>query len=103
MNVLSALVDIHKNNIIHCDLKPDNFLLFSSDNFILDTSMNEEDSENLSAEADDEDQIVKLTDFGLSHIISQGNTKTYIKYPCGSYGYSAPEKKSVNKKKLIFF
>jgi serine/threonine protein kinase len=44
----------------------------------------------------DQDHLVKITDFGLAHIISQGNTKAYLKYPCGSFGYSAPEKKSVS-------
>jgi serine/threonine protein kinase len=45
---------------------------------------------------DEEDHTVKITDFGLAHIISQGNTKAYLKYSCGSFGYSAPEKKNVS-------
>jgi len=91
LNVLYGLAEIHKNNVIHCDLKPDNFLLFSSDPLDLNTS-NDDDS-NMSGELD-ELQIVKLTDFGLAHIISQDNSKTFMKYHCGSFGYSAPEKKS---------
>jgi serine/threonine protein kinase len=94
LNILYGLADIHKSNVIHCDIKPDNFLLFTND-YELNTSSNEDDSENISLV--DQDHLVKITDFGLAHIISQGNTRTYLKHPCGSFGYSAPEKKSVSK------
>ena len=96
MNILSALSDIHRNNVIHCDIKPENFLLFIGESN--STSKNNIDDEENSMEIDDDEEIesvIKLTDFGLSHIISNGNTKAYLKFPCGSYGYSAPEKKSV--------
>jgi len=92
LNVLYGLADIHKNNVIHCDLKPDNFLLFTTDPLDMNNSNDELEDNNFFGEI--EEEIIKLTDFGLSHIISKGNTKTFMKYHCGSFGYSAPEKKS---------
>ena len=96
MNILTALSDIHRNNVIHCDIKPENFLLFI-ENSNSESNNNIDEDENSMDNDDDEeiDSVVKLTDFGLSHIISNGNTKAFLKFPCGSYGYSAPEKKSV--------
>ena len=45
IDILYGIADVHKNNVIHCDLKPDNLLLFTNDYF-LNTSSNQDDSEN---------------------------------------------------------
>ncbi len=94
MNILSALSEIHRNNVIHGDIKPDNFLLFNTDESSTYYE-NRDNQSDIEDEEEDYDRIIKLTDFGLSHIISNGNTKTYMKHPLGTYGYIAPEVKSV--------
>lgn len=39
----------------------------------------------------DPNSLLKLTDFGLAHIIPSGRKKAFMKYKCGTFGYSAPE------------
>ena len=34
---------------------------------------------------------LKLTDFGLSHIISDGDKVAFAKFTCGTHNYKAPE------------
>jgi len=53
----------HRHKIVHRDLKPENLLL-------------------------DEDLNVKIADFGLSNIMTDGN---FLKTSCGSPNYAAPE------------
>ena len=105
MNILSALSVIHNNNIIHCDIKPDNFLLFRSENLVESLNIDDELSLNSSDENEEMlERMIKLTDFGLSHRIPIGQSKAYLKFPFGSYGYTAPEIKSVislNKIELL--
>lgn len=62
--ILLAIEELHKNDIIYRDLKPDNVVL-------------------------DEDGHACLTDFGLSKegVLDKRNTKSF----CGSYAYLAPE------------
>ncbi|PSR75728.1 hypothetical protein BD289DRAFT_447468 [Coniella lustricola] len=64
--LLSALAYLHRHNITHRDVKPDNILVSSMTPF-----------------------IVKLTDFGLSKMVD--TEKTFLKTFCGTLLYCAPE------------
>lgn len=83
LDVLTGLKEIHKFNIIHCDIKPQNFLLFK--NHGLDEELNSDDDEYY------ENYYLKITDFGFAHRIPDGQTKVFLKYPCGTFSYIAPE------------
>lgn len=61
--IVSGVEYIHKNRICHRDLKPENLLL-------------------------DEQNNIKIVDFGLSNIYKEGET---LKTACGSPCYAAPE------------
>ncbi len=79
-DILTALKEIHKNNVIHCDIKPQNFMPFRN-----------ESSSNMVDESFTDDYYLKITDFGYAHIIPEGFDKTFMKYPCGTFPYTAPE------------
>lgn len=61
--IISAVEYCHRHKIVHRDLKPENLLL-------------------------DENLNVKIADFGLSNIMTDGN---FLKTSCGSPNYAAPE------------
>ncbi|KAI9293588.1 Pkinase-domain-containing protein [Neoconidiobolus thromboides FSU 785] len=61
--IICAMEYCHRHKIVHRDLKPENLLLDPFDN-------------------------VKIADFGLSNIMSDGN---FLKTSCGSPNYAAPE------------
>ena len=61
--IISAVEYCHRHKIVHRDLKPENLLL-------------------------DEHLNVKIADFGLSNIMTDGN---FLKTSCGSPNYAAPE------------
>lgn len=63
VQIIHALDFIHKHNIAHRDIKPENMLLT-------------------------ENKTLKLIDFGLSN---QYNKGIFLKTPCGSPCYAAPE------------
>jgi len=67
--MVSAIDYLHSMNIVHRDLKPENLLL--------------KDANNIAE--------VKLADFGLSKIISDGVQKQMMQTACGTPGYVAPE------------
>ena len=68
IQVFDALAYLHRNMITHRDIKPDNIL-------IADTNPNS--------------FTVKLSDFGLSKVIS--DNETFLKTFCGTLLYCAPE------------
>ncbi|KAK9451080.1 kinase-like domain-containing protein [Limtongia smithiae] len=61
--IIGAVEYCHRHKIVHRDLKPENLLL-------------------------DEKLNVKIADFGLSNIMTDGN---FLKTSCGSPNYAAPE------------
>ncbi|ODV60320.1 carbon catabolite-derepressing protein kinase [Ascoidea rubescens DSM 1968] len=61
--IIAAVQYCHRHKIVHRDLKPENLLL--------DSKLN-----------------VKIADFGLSNIMTDGN---FLKTSCGSPNYAAPE------------
>ncbi|KFY33836.1 hypothetical protein V494_07286 [Pseudogymnoascus sp. VKM F-4513 (FW-928)] len=61
--IICAVEYCHRHKIVHRDLKPENLLL-------------------------DNDLNVKIADFGLSNIMTDGN---FLKTSCGSPNYAAPE------------
>jgi carbon catabolite-derepressing protein kinase len=61
--IICAVEYCHRHKIVHRDLKPENLLL-------------------------DEHLNVKIADFGLSNIMTDGN---FLKTSCGSPNYAAPE------------
>lgn len=61
--IVCAVEYCHRHKVVHRDLKPENLLL-------------------------DQDLNVKIADFGLSNIMTDGN---FLKTSCGSPNYAAPE------------
>lgn len=121
-DILTGLEECHKNNVIHCDIKPQNFLLFRNNKKLveienlgksLENLENLEDLENkieicgeeeISQEEElSEDFILKLADFGLAHVIPEGESKAFMQYPCGTFAYVAPEITKVIFISLIFY
>jgi len=96
LDILNGLNEIHKNDIIHCDIKPQNFLLFKNDKDVDDSEDYGSDVDYNSVDSFDPNQFLKITDFGLAHPIAFGNTKTFMKYRCGTFYYTAPEITNVN-------
>jgi serine/threonine protein kinase len=84
--MLNALSIVHKQGIVHCDIKPQNFLPFEQHEDI-------QDCDDCSIDSSDSHLVLKLTDFGLAHIIPSGQTKALMKVRCGTKGYTAPEAK----------
>lgn len=71
LQVVDALVETHKHNIVHCDLKPENIMLM-----------------NVGARED----VVKLIDFGVASIMSKdSNGSDKKKMLVGTPQYMAPE------------
>ncbi|CAE7354395.1 fhkE [Symbiodinium sp. KB8] len=74
-HLADALAFIHSKGVVHRDLKPENLLLDC---------------------ADEKRALVKLADFGLSHLLGPGTT--HMTTVCGTWAYSAPEVR-INRQK----
>lgn len=72
--MLESLAYVHKEGVVHCDVKPVNFLA------------------NKDESTTDFNQI-KLCDFGFSRIIDPTRGKSFMLKKIGSVGYMAPELK----------
>jgi serine/threonine protein kinase len=71
-DILEALSYVHNNGIVHSDMKIQNILL--------------------QRPAEGEFPMVKLCDFGLSHVLKPDyNGKALMVEKCGTGGYIAPE------------
>lgn len=64
--ICQALDYLHRQNVTHRDIKPDNILVASNEPF-----------------------VVKLSDFGLSKVVTGDDT--FLKTFCGTLLYCAPE------------
>lgn len=100
LDILNALNEIHKNNIIHCDIKPQNFLLFESEQRLENDDEEEKSFDSNQGDVSEADSydpnvILKVTDFGLAHFINRENSKAYMKLRAGTIEYKAPEVKDV--------
>ena len=70
-DILKGLSQLHQSNYVHCDLKMQNILL-------------------------DENNVAKISDFGLAKTLRSGNTKKSLIYGyserCSSYEYLVEER-----------
>lgn len=72
--ILSIVKRVHEERIIHCDLKPANFLFVKG--------------------------RIKLIDFGISKVIRNDTTSILSEEQCGTVNYMSPEAVTQNKSKL---
>jgi len=84
-DVLRSVSYLHDNNVLHCDLKPANFLVFRNK-----SSQPEEGSTYPEQEAL-ADVTIRLTDFGLSANIAISQTHFETPHGGGTFFYMAPE------------
>ena len=86
--MLAAVNAVHDHDIVHCDLKPHNFILFrrrSKDH------PEEIGTGGASVLFEHEKYMLKLSDFGLSRQLEDSATHVSEKFPIGTVRYMAPE------------
>ncbi|KAG1661344.1 hypothetical protein FOA52_005906 [Chlamydomonas sp. UWO 241] len=79
VEVASALDYLHRMGVVHCDIKPANVLLKSSNN-------------------DPRGFTAKVSDFGLSRVEDDGTSASFPFNSCGTAAYVAPEALTCNRK-----
>eukprot|EP00798_Chlamydomonas_sp_ICE-L_P005664 gene5664-8989_t len=79
IEIASAMGELHKMGVVHCDLKPANVLLKSSNN-------------------DPRGFTAKVSDFGLSRVEDDDSAASFPFNSCGTAAYVAPEALISNKK-----
>jgi len=96
--IASAVHGVHSHHLVHCDLKPANFVVFGTEErriadfgvFCDNTSQkkicNEEEGEKIVRVP-----ILKLIDFGLSQALRKECSKTQRETFAGTIAYCAPE------------
>lgn len=74
-DILESVSYLHKEGIVHCDLKLENIL------------MQKDEDESL--------PLVKICDFGIAHIKDPNTEDIFMELKSGSHSYIAPEVKNV--------
>ena len=87
--MIAAIHAVHEQGILHCDLKPQNFILFRR------VTRSRDHSEELGTGApvlfEHEKYMLKLCDFGVSRKLEDSATHVSEKAPIGTVRYMAPE------------
>ena len=83
--ILAAVKAVHDHGIVHCDLKPQNFILFRRGDHVTRQMI------DASVLSEHEKYILKLCDFGVSRELEDSATHVSENFPIGTIRYMAPE------------